>query len=210
MTKKQYAEAEKTYRRVLAIDEKAYGLVNLEVATDLEVLSSALLAQKKYKAAEDVQYRLMTVLFEIVGKQHWRSIYATGGLARIYSLQDRNDEAEALLLEHSSTLARSLGEDHPVVASTKETIAYIYAVTGRMREAEAECRKALLIFAADEKRNGAATMAGARAFETYSEIMKMMGYGTDQVRSRIELIRKGGNPGEPAPVQARANPRKVT
>ena len=99
---------------------------------------------------------------------------------------------------------------HPVVASCKESIAYLYAVTGRVPEAEAECRRALIIFAADEKRNGAATMAGARAFETYSEIMKMMGYGIDQVRSRIELIRKGGNPGEPAPVRVRANPRKVT
>jgi hypothetical protein len=199
------------YRRVLAIDEKAYGLVHLAIADDLEKLSDVLVKESKFKAAEDVQYRLMAVLFEIVGRQHWRSMYAVGDLARILVSESRLDEAEALMLQHTEEVARSLGEEHPAVAVCNETMAYLYAITGRVSEAEAECRKAVLILVADEKRNGVGGPAVTRAMITYSYILQSLGQGNEQVRSRVELIRKGSDPGAPPSVRAtRAQSRKET
>jgi hypothetical protein len=195
---------------VLAIDEKAYGLVHLEVASDLEMLSDVLVRESKFKAAEDVQYRLMSVLFEVVGRQHWRSIDAVGDLSHIIASQGRYAEAEALMLQHTDEMVRALGENHPSVAMDNVRLAHLYYLTDRVNEAEAECRKALLILAADEKRNGVPSQVVEGAATTYTYILMTMGYGNDQVRTRIELIRKGSNPGAPPPVQARANPRKVS
>jgi hypothetical protein len=89
-------------------------------------------------------------------------------------------------------------------------MAFVYALTDRVNEAEAECRKALIILAADEKRNGVTNHMVEGAVDTYTSILMIMGYGGEQVRTRIELIRKGSNPGPPPPVQVRANPRKVS
>jgi tetratricopeptide (TPR) repeat protein len=202
--------AEQMYRRVLAIDEKAYGKVHLAVADDLEGLSDVLVKESKFKSAEDVQYRLMGVLFEIVGRQHWRSMYAVGNLARILASQSRVEEAEALMVQSTEDIARSLGEEHPAVAVCNETMAFLYAITGRISQAETECRKAVLILVADEKRNGVGGPAVARAMITYTYILQALGQGNEQVRSRLQLIRQGSDPGAPPAVQTRANPRKVS
>ena len=62
---------------------------------------------------------------------------------------------------------------------------------------------------------GSGPMAGRtdhkwRAVTTYTYILMSLGYGGDQIRTRVELIRKGLNPGTPPPVQVRANPRRVS
>jgi tetratricopeptide (TPR) repeat protein len=210
IAKGQYANAETMVRRVLAIDEKAYGPVHLEVAGDLEALSDVLYNQSKFKAAEDVQNRLISILNQFLGKEHRRSTFAITKLARIYIKQSRNEEAEVLMRQNMASMARSLGDDHPYVAMYLETTALIHAIVGRVNEAEMECRKALMILIADEKRNGIANGA-ASAADTYSFILQVMGCQNDQVRSRIELIRKGSDPGPPPPAPPpRTRPKTVT
>jgi hypothetical protein len=180
------------------------------VADDLEGLSDVLVKESKFKSAEEVQYRLMGVLVEIVGRQHWRFTYAVGDLARILVSQSRLDEAEALMLQSTEDIARSLGEEHPAVAVCNDTMAYLYAITGRIGEAEVQSRKAVLILVADQKRNGVGGAAVARAMLTYTYILQALGQGNEQVRSRLQLIRQGSDPGAPPPVQVRTNPRKVS
>jgi hypothetical protein len=170
-----------------------------------------LVKESKFKSAEDVQYRLMGVLFEIVGRQHWRSLYAVGDLARILASQSRLDEAEALMLQHTEEVARSLGEEHPAVAVCNETMSYLYAITGRISAAEVECRKAVLILVADQKRNGVGGPAVSRAMTTYGYILQALGQGNEQVKARMQLIRQGSDPGAPPAVRtARAQSRKET
>jgi hypothetical protein len=137
---------------------------------------------------------------------------ASAGLADILLSQSRVKEAEALIKENRDLVARTFGGDHPLLAVWISLLAGIQAQDGRAKEAEFQCRKALIILAQDEKKNGVTSGAVPRAVITYIVILDMLGLSEDQINERVKVIRECKDPGpvpKPQP-PSRGKPRANT
>ena len=113
----QHDEAERLYRRSLAIDERSYGPDHPNVARHLNNLASLLQATNRLGEAEPMMRRALAIDERSYGLDHPNVAIDLNSLAGLLRVTNRLSEAVSL---HRRALAideRSYGPDHPLVAN---------------------------------------------------------------------------------------------
>lgn len=144
-SKGQYAETEPLMRRALEIDEAFFGYNHPIIASDLNCLSSLLIATKRFNEAEPLIRRSIVIYENNFGKNHHQVANCLSNLAVLLLDTDRLNEAEPLIRRALSIDESNFGKNHPDVAIRLNNLAYLLRVSHRFEEAEPIIRRALSI-----------------------------------------------------------------
>jgi tetratricopeptide (TPR) repeat protein len=139
----QYAEAEKTLRRVLEVHARVSGPEDFVTLKTRTSLASALQQQGKASEAE-TQYRAVFKLAtDVWGPEDWRTLTARGGLASALSDQGKLAEAEAEYREVLALREKSLGSESRDTLMARHNLATMLSRQDKYAEAETEFRLVL-------------------------------------------------------------------
>jgi len=141
--KGRFAEAERLYKRALAIDEEALGKDQLKVARDLSNLAELYQAQGQYAEAEPLHKRALEIREKVLGPVHPEVAQSLNNLAAVYRDQGRYGAAEPFCKRALEIWEKVLGPVHPEVASSLSTLADLSRAKGRFAEAERLYKRAL-------------------------------------------------------------------
>ena len=139
-------EAEKLYRRALAIDEQSYGAEHPEVAIDLNNLAHLLQITNRLAEAELLMRRALAIDEQSYGAEHPNIAIRLNNLAHLLQATNRLTEAEPLMRRALDISEQTDGPEHPKVAIRASNLAALYYSTNRLSEAEPLMRRALAIF----------------------------------------------------------------
>lgn len=130
-----YTEAERLYKRSLAIFEKTLDPDHPSIAMSLNNLALLYQAHGKYAEAEPLYRRSLAIFEKTLGPEHSEVIQSLHNLALAYRLLDKYAEAEALLRRAIAIGEKALGAEHPTVATSLENYAALLRKTNREAEA---------------------------------------------------------------------------
>ncbi len=143
--KARYAEAERLYRRALAIGEASLGPDHPDVATYLNNLANLLRETNRPGEAEPLYRRALAIDESHYGPDHPDVAVDVNNLAGLLQDTNRLDEAEPLFRRALAIGEASFGPDHPTVAIRLNNLAMLLGATNRRGEAEPLFRRALAI-----------------------------------------------------------------
>ncbi|MCZ6550857.1 MAG: tetratricopeptide repeat protein [Candidatus Methylomirabilales bacterium] len=141
----RFAEAERLYKRALAIDEEALEKDHLNVARDVNNLAKLYQAQGQYAEAEPLYRRGLAMREKDLGPVHPEVAQSLNNLAAVYRDQGRYGAAEPFCKRALEIWQKVLGPVHPEVASSLSTLADLSRGKGRFAEAERLYKRALAI-----------------------------------------------------------------
>ena len=124
-------EAEKIYRRVLALMEMELGKEHPDTFTIMNNLATSLDGQGKSKEAEEICRRVLPLIERVLGKEHPDTLASIYGLASVLYFQGENEEAEEMFRRVLPLLGRVLGKKPP---STFPSISVLGGVLHRKDE----------------------------------------------------------------------------
>jgi tetratricopeptide (TPR) repeat protein len=142
----RFAEAERLYKRALAIDEEALEKDHLNVARDVNNLAKLYQAQGQYAEAEPLYRRGLAMREKDLGPVHPEVAQSLNNLAEVYYAQGKYTEAEPLHKRALAIREKVLGPVHPEVAQSLNNLAAVYRDQGRYGAAEPFCKRALEIW----------------------------------------------------------------
>ncbi len=142
----RFAEAERLYKRALAIDEEALEKDHLNVARDVNNLAKLYQAQGQYAEAEPLYRRGLAMREKDLGPVHPEVAQSLNNLAEVYYAQGKYTEAEPLHKRALAIREKVLGPVHPEVAHSLNNLAAVYRDQGRYGAAEPFCKRALEIW----------------------------------------------------------------
>jgi tetratricopeptide (TPR) repeat protein len=145
MRRSRFPEAERLYRRALAISECSYGLDDPSVAAVLNNLAWLLQATGRLGEAEPLKRRALAISEHSHGPDHPSVATDLNNLAELLRATNRLGEAEPLFRRALAIRERSHGPDHPDVATGLNNLAGLLYATNRLGEAEPLFRRALAI-----------------------------------------------------------------
>jgi Tfp pilus assembly protein PilF len=167
----QNAEAERLYKRAIAIDEKTLGADHGEVAWNLNNLAVFYFNQSRYSEAEPIYRRALMISEKIQGPDQSGAAINFHNLAVLYRNQGRYAEAEQLLKRSIEIQERISGPNHPAVAAGLDNLGLVYVAQGRNDQAESVFRKSLVIW---EKSFGPNHSVVATTLEHYADLLRKM------------------------------------
>ena len=112
----------RSYKRSLAIREKALGPEHPDVAQSLNNLAELYRAQGKYAEAEPLYKRSLAIREKTLGPEHPDIAKSLSNLAALYYTQGKYAEGEPLLERSLGILEKALGPEHPNVAVVRENL----------------------------------------------------------------------------------------
>ncbi len=141
----RYEEAERLFRRALAIDEASYGKDHPTVAIRLNNLAELLQATNRLAEAEPLYRRALAIDEASYGNDHPDVAMDLNNLAQLLKATNRLAEAEPLMRRALAIEEASHGNDHPNLAALLNNLARLLQATNRLEEAEPLMRRALAI-----------------------------------------------------------------
>ena len=141
----RYADAEPLYKRVLAINEKAFGPDHPSVALALNDLAELYKEEGRYADAEPLYKWALATWKKALGPDHPDVAQSLNNLADLYSAQGRYADAEPLYKRALAIFEKALGPDHPSVASALNNLASLYKEEARYVDTEPLYKRALAI-----------------------------------------------------------------
>lgn len=148
---RQYADAEATYRRTLAIFERLDGDMTSGIGQSLNNLGVALDESGRYLESGELFKRALAMRIKAHGGVSWPVAETAFNIGIHYKDQRRYDEAEAYLDYAIKVHERVFGRTNPKVAGALSILAVCQGNTGRKKEAEASLKEVLAI---EQKLNG--------------------------------------------------------
>lgn len=141
----RYAEAEKLYRRALAIAERQPASRDRDatLATLFHNLGGLEHSRGRFARAEPWARKSVTVREQAFGKSHVAVAADVAALAAILDGLGKHDEAEKLYWRAIAIFAKHLGPSHFEVAFNHAQLAVLYQGTDRLRLAQSAYTKAL-------------------------------------------------------------------
>jgi tetratricopeptide (TPR) repeat protein len=121
-----YAGAQLSCERALALREQALGPNHPEVAQSLNDLAVVYYAQGRYAEAEPLYQRALAIYERALGPDHFDVATILNNLAEFYRAQGRYSEAEPLLQRALAIGEKTLGPEHPQVAMILNNLAFVY------------------------------------------------------------------------------------
>jgi CHAT domain-containing protein/tetratricopeptide (TPR) repeat protein len=140
----RYAEAERLYKRSLAIREKALGPEDPLVANSLNSLADLYRYAGRFAEAELLLKRALAMSEKALGLEHSEVATTLNILGALYRNQGRYAEAEPLYKRALAIRVKAFGE-HSDVATSLNNLAQLYAAQGRYAEAEPLYKRSLAI-----------------------------------------------------------------
>jgi tetratricopeptide (TPR) repeat protein len=140
-----YPDAERLYRRALAIAQASHNPDDPIVAIRLNNLADLLRITNRMAEAEPFCRRVLAIDEQIFGKNHPNVARDLNNLAQLLTDTDRLAEGEVLMRRALAIWEQSLGENHPNVAMCLSNLALLLRATNRPAEAESLLRRALAI-----------------------------------------------------------------
>ena len=137
-----YAEAEAILTRSVAVERRADD-DGETLASGLDHLGLALLAQGEHGAAEAAFAEALTLRRALFGDDHPETMRTLGAIGVLARERGELAAAERLLERSLAERRRALGDAHPEVAEGLREWALLAALAGRDEEAEAAYREAL-------------------------------------------------------------------
>jgi tetratricopeptide (TPR) repeat protein len=138
----EYADAERLFKRTLAIKERALGQDHPGVALILNNLALVSNAQGKHAEAEGLHKRALAIYEKALGTDHPDVASTLGNLAEVYREEGKYADAEALNTLELAIYEKVFGEHHPDVADTLNDLAILFASSGNSEKALAWSRRA--------------------------------------------------------------------
>ena len=120
----------------MAIEEKALGPSDRNVATTLNDLAALYTDQSRYTDAEPLLKRSLAIRERALGPDRPDVVQSHNNLAVLYIYQGRYGDAEALFKRVLAAQEKVLGPDHPEIAKTLHNLAGLYRNQGRVADAE--------------------------------------------------------------------------
>ena len=147
----RFHEADPLMRRVLAIDEKAYGPEHPHVAIRLNNLAVLLNETGQLRESERLMRRTLAIVEQVYGARHPKVAIRLNNLAQLLKETGRVAEAEPLMRRALSIDEEQYGPVHPKVAVRLNNLTQLLQATNRQLDAEPLMRRAVLI---DEQEYG--------------------------------------------------------
>lgn len=144
-------EADPLMRRVLEIDEHAYGPDHPHVAIRLNNLAVLLNETGRLLEAEPLMRRTLAIVEKAYGVRHPKVAIRLNNLAQLLKATGRLPEAEPLMRRALSIDQQQYGPVHPKVAVRLNNLTQLLQATNRQLDAEPLMRRAVLI---DEQEYG--------------------------------------------------------
>jgi tetratricopeptide (TPR) repeat protein len=139
----RWAEAEHTYREVLAAERRVLGEQDLRTIFTRHDLAWVIANQGRWAEAEVAYNDVFGAKRQALGEEHPSTLITRHDLAWVIANQGRWAEAEAAFREVLGVEQRVLGEEHPSTLITRHDLAWVIANQGRWAEAEAAFREVL-------------------------------------------------------------------
>jgi CHAT domain-containing protein/tetratricopeptide (TPR) repeat protein len=211
----QYREAESLQQRVVAIHEKTLGLENPQTATSLSNLANVYYLQGKFGDAERIHRRVLAIREKILGPDHPDTATSLNNLANVLFEQGKDEQrslaerraiasagqqvqslsiVESLYRRALAIQEKSLGPNHPSVATTLNNLAALLDQEGRFSESEPLQRRALAIL---ENSLGPLHPQTAATLTTLAVSLDRQGKIVEAEQTYIRAVetsRKAGNP----------------
>jgi tetratricopeptide (TPR) repeat protein len=181
--KSRYAEAERLYRRALAIDEATLGPDHPDVAIRLNNLANLLKTTNCLAEAEPLMRRALAITETSYGPDHPTVAIRLSTLAGLLHDTNRVAEAEPLYRRALAIDEASYGPDHPKVAIRLNNLALLLQATNRLAEAEPLIRRALAI---DEASYGPDHPDVARVLNNLAQLLQ----ATNRLAEAEPLMRR--------------------
>ena len=204
-TKSLFAEAEPMMRRVLEIDEAAFGPQHPEVATDLNNLASLLLATNRYAEAEPMIRRALEIDEAILGAQDPNVAIHLNILSQLLMATGRLAEAEPMMRHALEIDEAAFGPQRPNVAIRLSNLAALLQATNRQAEAEPMMRRALEI---DEAAFGPQHPEVARDLNNLAQLLQATNRLAEvepMMRRALEIFERSLGHDHPSTQTVRAN-----
>jgi tetratricopeptide (TPR) repeat protein len=136
-----YAEAEPMLREALAIQRKALGSENIEVARSLNWLSLVLPGRNKAAEAETLAHEGLNIYCKLYGSEHPAMGNLSDALGIALESQGKLAEAEAAYRQGMAVRQKCLGDKHPDLRYSFVHLGEVCLGQGRWPEAEAMYRQ---------------------------------------------------------------------
>ncbi len=184
----QYAQAEPSYQRALAIRERAFGPERPRVANDLNTLAQLYHEQGRYAEAEPLYQWALAIRQRALGPGRPEVAQSMNNLAALLQDQERYAEAEHLFRRSLTILETAFGSEHWGVAASLNNLAALYHAQGRYAEVEPLYKRALAI---REKTLGPEHPELVQGPQNHAALLRETGRPTEasKVETRAKAIR---------------------
>ena len=160
----RYLEAIQTIKEVLPLQEQYLGVKDLDYLENVIEMATLTRFQKNPEAGSLLEQSLK-LSREILGDTHLDTLKAMTELARLYSYQDRHEEALTLMERVVDIMKLRFGTEHEETLEKQCDFAGVYEIQGRYMEAESLY---------EENLNIAIRTSGNDSFETW---IRLFGLG---------------------------------
>ncbi|KAH0565984.1 hypothetical protein GP486_000611, partial [Trichoglossum hirsutum] len=116
---------------------------NFKTLVSLELLAVVLVAQGKYKEAEEIHRRVLGEMEKALGKEDPNTLLATSNLGLALQRQGKYEEAEEMDRRALDGYEKVLGKEHPNTLIGLDNLALVLRRQGKYKEAEEMNRRAL-------------------------------------------------------------------
>ena len=134
--KKQYAAAERLFRRALILVEEGSGNSHPDVASVCEDLAGLYVIEKRYSEAESLYRRALAIREQAFGPDDPRLAASLNNLAGVYLIQDNFTEAEPLYQKAVSVLERTYGRENANLVAVLANYSSLLRKAGRTAAAD--------------------------------------------------------------------------
>ena len=173
-----YATAERQHTAAVKEAQK-FSSQDTRLAISLNNLAQTYVTEARYREAEPLYKRSLTILERAVGSNHSDVAKSLNGLAMLYKTQGRYEEAEPLFRRALKIVEQVLGPNNLEMAKPLNNLAALYLAQGRYAEAGPLLQQSLMI---REKALGSDHPDVAKALNNLGEIY------------RVGCCRFGGHP----------------
>lgn len=134
---RNYAEAERIYREVLAARTRLSGAEHKEVMVVQQNLACSISEQGRYSEAEEIYRYVFSSSKKVLGETHEDTLWIGNNLAWSILQQGRLEEAEDMYRTVLGAREKVLGGEHADTLSTQHDLAYCISQQGLDRYVEA-------------------------------------------------------------------------
>ena len=169
----KWGQAENLYRQAMAIDLKALGQINPQVAVVLNNMANLYIDEGKLADAERLLRGAVAIDEKAYGLDHPITAQNLNNLAEVFEDEGKPADAEPLYQRSLATAEKTLGPNHPEVAGVLNGLASAYADEGKFAEAEPLYKRALAIdegtLGPDHPTTGEAQMSLATFYDAWNK-----------------------------------------
>jgi len=141
----KYAEAEKQFRELIAIEERVLGPQHPETLRGRRNLLVTVGNQGRHAEAEAGFRNLLAIEERVLGPEHPDTLGVRNNIGFALAQQGRFADAEKQFREVIRIQAKVLGPEHPATLSSRMALASVLSQQQKYTEADAECREVIAL-----------------------------------------------------------------